>query len=254
VDTTITGIPGENSATRVTENVQTQRHLGWRLSTVVSITTETSTAKSFRLRLPEVSQHLAGQHYILRLTAPDGYTAARSYSIASPPDNSNEIDLTIERLPEGEVSEFLHEVVVPGDTLEVRGPIGGWFVWRADRPAILIGGGSGVVPLMAMLRLARNHGVADLLRLLVSVRKPDELFYAKEITGPQTAVIYSNESPPGSSRPTGRLQLADIPPLQDSGLVYICGSERFAEAAADLVLASGVTADRMRIEKFGPSG
>ena len=229
-------------------------HIGWRAATVVSIKSENPTAKTFRLRLPEPSQHLAGQHYIVRLTAPDGYRAVRSYSIASPPDGSAEVELTVERLPGGEVSEFLHEEVVVGDTIEVRGPIGGWFVWRGDRPAVLIGGGSGVVPLMAMLRLARRTGSADLLRLIVSVRKPDDLYYADELLGPQSTVIYTQQAPPGVSRPTGLINSEDIPAVPDSGLAYICGSERFAEAAADLVLGSGVEANRLRIEKFGPSG
>jgi len=226
----------------------------WRLSTVVSIRTETDTAKTFRLRLPEPSTHVAGQHEIIRLTAPDGYTAVRSYSIASPPDGSDEIELTVELLPGGEVSEFLHHEVQLGDELEVRGPIGGWFVWRGDTPALLIGGGSGVVPLMAMLRLARRGGTADLLRLIVSVNRPEQLYYPNELPGPQTSVLYTEQAPPGTSRPIGRINRDDIPSLADPGLVYICGSERFAEAAADLVLGSGITAERMRIEKFGPSG
>ena len=227
---------------------------GWRAATVLSIKPENATAKTFRLRLPEPSEHLAGQHSIVRLTAPDGYTAVRSYSIASPPDGTGEIEITVERLPGGEVSEFLHEEVVVGDTLEVRGPIGGWFVWRGERPAILIGGGSGVVPLMAMLRLARRDGFADLVRLVVSVRKPDDLYYADELVGPETTVIYTQQTPSGSSRPAGLINSSDIPPMPDSGLAYICGSERFAEAAADLVLGSGVQSNRLRIEKFGPSG
>jgi ferredoxin-NADP reductase len=246
------GTLGVKSATTVTdEKTKSHRRIGWRPSVVEEIRQETSTAKTFRFRLPEASTHLAGQHYVLRLTAPDGYSAVRSYSVASPPDDSEHIELTIERLMGGEVSEFMHDVVVVGDTIDIRGPVGGWFVWRADRPAVLIAGGSGVVPLMAMLRLARQKGVEDLLRLLVSVRKPDDLFYSGEIPGPQTTVIYTSESPPGDSRPTGRIQLEDIPTLPDSGLVYICGSENFAEAAADLVLASGVTSDLLRIEKFG---
>jgi ferredoxin-NADP reductase len=226
----------------------------WRVSTVVSIRNETPTAKTFRLRLPEVSTHLAGQHEIVRLTAPDGYTAVRSYSIASPPDDSDEIELTVELLPDGEVSEFLHHEVRPGDQLEVRGPIGGWFIWRGDIPALLIGGGSGIVPLMAMLRLARRNETADLLRLLVSVNCADQLYYQNELPGPQTSILYTASAPAGTARPIGRINSSDIPALADSGLVYICGSERFAEAAADLVLASGIPADRMRIEKFGPSG
>jgi ferredoxin-NADP reductase len=198
--------------------------------------------------------NLAGQHCVIRLTAADGYTAVRSYSIASPPQDSPEIELTIELLVGGEVSEFLHQEVVVGDILEVRGPIGGWFIWRGDLPAVLIGGGSGVVPLMGMLRLARRNGNADLLRLLVSVRKPDDLYYPDELPGPQTTVIYTEQSPASSSRSTGLINADDIPVLPSPGLVYICGSERFAEAAADLVIGSGVAANRLRIEKFGPSG
>ncbi len=247
--------PGASNVIAVTEPGGTVTSAtGWRAATVVSIRSENPTAKTFRLRLPEPSMHLAGQHCVMRLTAPDGYTAVRSYSIASPPDGSAEIELTIERLVGGEVSEFLHDEVIVGDTLEIRGPIGGWFVWRGDEPAVLIGGGSGVVPLMAMLRLARRNGSADLLRLIVSVRKPDDLWYPEELPGPQTSVLYTSQSPSGSSRPAGRIKSADLPPVPDSGLVYICGSERFAEAAADLVLESGVAADQLRIEKFGASG
>ena len=227
---------------------------GWRTATVISIRSENPTAKTFHLRLPGPFGHLAGQHCVIRLTAPDGYTAVRSYSIASAPEDSPEIELTIELLVGGEVSEFLHQEVVVGDILEVRGPIGGWFIWRGDVPAMLIGGGSGVVPLMAMLRLARRYGRADLLRLLVSVRKPEDLYYPDELPGPQTTVIYTEQSPANSSRPTGLINSNDIPLLPNSGLVYICGSERFAEAAADLVIGSGVAANRLRIEKFGPSG
>src|SRR5258708_35769224 len=127
------------------------RESSWQSATVVAIHDETATAKSFRLRLPGPSGHLAGQHYVIRLTAPDGYRASRSYSVASAPDDTPEIQLTVERFPDGEVSTFLHDDVVVGDELEVRGPIGGWFVWPGDAPALLIGGGSGVVPLMAML-------------------------------------------------------------------------------------------------------
>ena len=113
--------------------------------------------KTFSLALGRPTPHLAGQHFVVRLTAPDGYTAQRSYSVASPPGDGTSIDLTVERLPDGEVSTFLHDELQIGDTLEVRGPIGGWFVWDGTTPALLIGGGSGVVPLMAMLRLARRN-------------------------------------------------------------------------------------------------
>src|SRR6516164_11263680 len=124
----------------------------WQTAKIVAITRETRSAKTFHLELEQPARYRAGQHFIVRLTAPDGYTASRSYSVASAPDSSPDIELTVERLPGGEVSMFLHDEVVVGDELEVRGPIGGWFVWRADGPALLLGGGSGIVPLMAMLR------------------------------------------------------------------------------------------------------
>ena len=135
-----------------------RRTLRWQAAKVLDVRDETANARSYLLRLPEPRRHLAGQHYVLRLTAPDGYSASRSYSVASPPDDTGEIELTVERLVDGEVSEFVHDVVAPGDELEVRGPIGGFFVWRGDTRALLIGGGSGVVPLMAMLRQGRRDG------------------------------------------------------------------------------------------------
>src|SRR6185436_17343130 len=141
----------------------------WRTARVLSIRDETQTAKTFRFSLGEPVSHLAGQHYVLRLTAEDGYTASRSYSIASAPDGSAEFELTVERLDGGEVSGFLHDVVAVGDELEVRGPIGGWFVWDGATPAVLLGGGSGVVPLMAMVRLARATDRSDRVRLVLSV-------------------------------------------------------------------------------------
>ena len=135
--------------------------------------------------------HRAGQHFVVRLTAPDGYIAQRSYSVASPPDNTSEIELTVERLEDGEVSTFLHDVLEVGDDIEVRGPIGGYFVWDGDTPVTLVGGGSGVVPLMAMLRLARRDGHADLVRLVVSTRTADDLYYRDELPGPETTVVYT---------------------------------------------------------------
>ena len=227
----------------------------WQPATVLDIWNETSTAKTFRLQLDEPSTHLAGQHYIVRLTAPDGYRASRSYSVASAPDGSAWIDLTIERLPDGEVSGFLHDVVQPGDTLEVRGPIGGWFVWRGDTPAILVGGGSGVVPLMAMLRLARRSGRSELLHLVVSVRTPVDLYYADEIPGPETSIIFSRTAPPSWPRPAGRLDADDLArAVRSDEVAYVCGSPKFADAATTLLIESGVAATAIRVERFGPSG
>ena len=225
----------------------------WQTATVVDIRRETSRARTFRLRLEDPQPHRAGQHYVVRLTAPDGYTASRSYSVASAPDESGEVEITVERLEEGEVSTFLHDVVELGDELEVRGPIGGYFVWDGSTPAVLVGGGSGVVPLMAMLRLARRqHGPDHPLRLVVSVRSPDDLLYAGELPGPDATVVYTRQAPAGATRPPGRLTLADLP--APAALAYVCGSSGFADAATALLLEAGVAAGDIRVERFGPTG
>lgn len=227
---------------------------GWQSATVAEVHDETARAKTFRLTLAHPRPHLAGQHFVLRLTAPDGYTASRSYSVASAPDDGKQIDLTVERLAGGEVSSFLHDEVVIGDELEVRGPIGGWFVWRGDSPALLVGGGSGLVPLMAMLRLARRLGRADLVRLIVSVRTPSDLLYASELAGPGVTIAYTRDSPPDQPRPTGRLGGHDLAPLvTPDQTAYVCGSAGFAEAATHLVAGAGIALDHIRVERFGPT-
>jgi ferredoxin-NADP reductase len=227
----------------------------WRPARVVSIRDETSHTKTFRFALDEPSRHRAGQHYVVRLTAEDGYTTSRSYSIASPPDGSPEFELTVERLEDGEVSTFLHDVLEVDDELEVRGPIGGWFVWDADRPALLVGGGSGVVPLMAMLRLARREQRTDLVRLALSVRTRADLYYADELPGPETKIVYSRETPPGSSRPPGRLSSADLVDMVlPDATAFVCGSSGFADAASRLLVDLGMPTGRIRVERFGPTG
>ncbi|HVJ98723.1 MAG TPA: ferredoxin reductase [Acidimicrobiia bacterium] len=223
----------------------------WLTAKIAAISQETPTAKTFRFALPAPSQHLAGQHYVIRLTAPDGYTASRSYSVASAPDGTNEIDLTVELFPDGEVSTFLHEVAEIGDEIEMRGPIGQWFVWRADTPALLVGGGSGIVPLMAMLRLARAKGQTDLLRMLVSTRTPDDLYYANEL-GDDATVVYTRADV--GDRPRGRMTAGDVEPLlRPDTDVFVCGSASFASAATDLLVDMGVPAPRVKVERFGPS-
>jgi ferredoxin-NADP reductase len=232
-----------------------RRTLRWQQARVLAVRNETPRARTFRLALPEPRSHLAGQHYIVRLTAPDGYTASRSYSVASAPDGSAEIELTVEKLDGGEVSEFLHDVVVPGDELEVRGPIGGFFAWAGATPALLVGGGSGVVPLMAMLRQARRAGRPDLVRLVVSARTPADLYYADELPGPETVVLYTRQAPPDAGRVAGRIAVADVAPLVRGGEdVYVCGSPAFADAATTVLLEAGVPVGRIRVERFGPSG
>jgi len=225
----------------------------WQHATVTAITTETLRAKTFRLALARPVRHAAGQHYVVRLTAPDGYRAQRSYSVASAPDDSGTIDLTVERLDGGEVSGFLHDVVEVVADLEVRGPIGGFFVWPGDMPAVLLGGGSGVVPLMSMLRYARALDRPELLHLVVSVRSPDDLFYAAELTGAGITVVYSRVAPPGG-RAAGRLTAADLPPIDPATqTAYVCGSAGFAGAAGQLLLDAGMPADRIKVERFGPT-
>jgi len=231
----------------------------WQSATVVAVHDETPRTKTLRLRLDAPSGHRAGQHFVVRLTAPDGYTASRSYSVASPPDGGREIDLTVERLDDGEVSTFLHDVLEVGDELEVRGPIGGYFVWDASTPALLLGGGSGLVPLMAMLRLARatsgDPAPDDLVHLLVSVRAPADLAYADELHERTDAtVLYTRSTPPGWARRAGRLAADDLlPHLRDDQSIFVCGSVPFTDAAGDLLLGLGVAPERVRFERFGPS-
>jgi ferredoxin-NADP reductase len=227
----------------------------WQDATVTDIRVETPRVKTFSLRLAQPAAHLAGQHFVVRLTAPDGYTAQRSYSVASPPGDGSSIDLTVERLSDGEVSAFLHDELQVGDTLDVRGPIGGWFVWDGTTPALLIGGGSGVVPLMAMLRLARRQPVHSPAHLLVSAREPTELIYADELVGGDATILFTRMAPPGSSRAPGRMTVGDLAPhVRSDATAFICGSAGFAAAASELALEAGFDARAIRVERFGPTG
>jgi ferredoxin-NADP reductase len=206
-----------------------------------------------RLEVPDRVDHLPGQHYVIRLTADDGYVAQRSYSIASAPSDPL-LELYIERLEDGEVSTFLADVVQPGDELEIQGPIGGWFIWRGDTPALGLAGGSGVVPLVSMLRHAADVGHQDLLRLVVSGRTFTELPYAQELTEAGALIILTREDS-AIGRIKGRLQTADLLPLlgpQETS--FICGSNSFAEAASTLLVDQGVATSTIRVERFGPSG
>ena len=225
----------------------------WQDATVADIRTETPRVKTFALSLPNVTRHLAGQHFVVRLTAPDGYTAQRSYSVASPPGDGTSIELTVERFPDGEVSTFLHDELRVGDTLEVRGPIGGWFVWDGSTPALLIGGGSGVVPVMAMLRHARSIGATA--HLIVSARTPEDVIYADALTADDATVLYTRNATPGSSRPPGRITAEDIAPhINNDVTVFICGSAGFTDAATERTLEVGLDSDAIRTERFGPIG
>jgi ferredoxin-NADP reductase len=196
----------------------------------------------------------AGAALRRRLTAPDGYRAQRSYSIASSPLDEGEIELTVDRLADGEVSPYLHDVLVEGDQVEVRGPFASYFVWRGEEPALLLGGGSGVVPLMAMLRHRRRTMPDAPMRLVYSVRTPEDVIYAGEL-GPDTLLTYTREAPAEWEGRVGRIGSELIAPLvADSPTAFVCGSNGFVEAATRLLLAAGCAPDRIRTERFGPTG
>jgi ferredoxin-NADP reductase len=210
--------------------------------------------KSFRLKLPMWMPHLPGQHYDVRLTAPDGYRAQRSYSIASSPLDRGEIELTIDRLEDGEVSPYFHDVLVEGDEVEVRGPFASYFVWRGEQPALLVGGGSGVVPLMAILRHRRRTMPELPMRLVYSVRNADDVIYADEL-GDDAVLTFTRKPPEGWTGRHGRIDRELIAQAGiNSGTAFVCGSNGFVESASQLLLQAGYDPQRVRTERFGPTG
>jgi ferredoxin-NADP reductase len=243
---------------RLTPDVMTpveQRAPGrWQIGTVTKVKRETPRVKSFRIELPMWMPHLPGQHYDVRLTAPDGYRAQRSYSIASSPLDEGEIELTIDRLEDGEVSPYFHDVVEEGDQVELRGPFASYFVWRGEEPVLLVGGGSGVVPLMAILR-HRRRTMPDLpMRLVDSVRAAEDVIYADEL-GDDAVLTFTREPPGGWNGHTGRIDRALIgDALMPMATAFICGSNGFVEAASRLLLDAGADPGRIRTERFGPTG
>jgi ferredoxin-NADP reductase len=225
----------------------------WQVGTVTGIKVETPRVKSFRIELPMWMPHLPGQHYDVRLTAPDGYRTQRSYSIASSPLDEGEIELTIDRLEDGEVSPYFHDVVVEGDQVEVRGPFTSYFVWRGEAPVLLVGGGSGVVPLMAMLRHRRRTMPELPMRLVYSVRTDEDVIYADEL-GEDAFLTFTREPPEGWGGHTGRIDAALIAEAAaDTGTAFLCGSNAFVETASDLVLNAGFEPSSVRTERFGPT-
>jgi ferredoxin-NADP reductase len=240
--------------------------LTWRVARLVDVHDETATARSLVLEVPGWPGHLAGQHVDVRLTAPDGYSTQRSYSIASAPDGSR-VELTVQVVEDGEVSPYLVDVLRRGDPLELRGPIGGYFTWSPAEtaPTFLVGGGSGLVPLMAIARTRAATGSRRPMHLVVSTRSPSTLLYAAELDrlvaagdGPRLDVVYTREAPPGSDHPPGRLdrdRLAALaPPAQDGPVSYLCGPTGFVETIADLLVGLGHEPGRIRTERFGPTG
>jgi ferredoxin-NADP reductase len=225
----------------------------WQIATVAAVKDETPRVKSFRLAVPMWMPHLPGQHYDVRLTAPDGYTAQRSYSVASSPLDAGQIELTIDRLDDGEVSPYFHDVVLEGDQVEVRGPFASYFVWRGESPVLLIGGGSGVVPLMAILRHRRRTMPELPMRLVYSVRTAQDVIFAGEL-GDDALVTYTREPPPGWAGHTGRIDAELVASAGiDHGIAFVCGSNGFVEAGVELALEAGFDPRQVRTERFGPT-
>ena len=241
--------------------------LEWQIATVKSIQQETPRVRTYTLALPNWIQHKAGQHYDVRLTAPDGYQAQRSYSIASEPERSGEINLTVEWIEDGEVSSYMHDVLVAGDQIEVRGPIGGYFVWEANMggPLLLIAGGSGVVPLMSMIRHRAAAGSTTPTRLLYSSRTPEDVIYYDELIRLQNSrdglgvyLAFTRQAPPGWNGYARRIDspmLREVAgPLRTKAQAYVCGPTLMVEAAANGLLQVGLAPNQIRTERFGPTG
>ncbi len=238
--------------------------MSWHIGTVTALRNESPSARTLVLEVADWPGHTAGQHVDVRLTAENGYTATRSYSIANAPDGVA-VELTIERLDDGEVSPYLTTFVAVGDRLELRGPVGGWFVWRTAQtePVQLVAGGSGVVPLMSMARAHAKAASPAPLRLLYSVRTPQAVLYRDELhqrqrDGLDVSLAYTREAPEGSERPPGRvdrrlLATATVPP-HEGPTTYVCGPTGFVETVAELLVQDGHDPRRIRTERFGPSG
>ena len=242
--------------------------LNWQIASVARITPENSKVKTFTLTLPEWMRHRAGQHYDIRLTAEDGYQTQRSYSIASEPEREGEIDITVERIGDGEVSTYLHDVLAPGDKAEVRGPIGGYFVWEAGLspdPLLLIAGGSGIVPLMSMVRHRTALQAKNPTALLYSSRNFEDVIYCNELeklraanSGLQIFHTLTRSQPAGwkgYGRRIDEEMLREVAgPLGEGVQVFICGPTLMVESAANALVKLGVDSNQIRTERFGPTG
>jgi ferredoxin-NADP reductase len=243
--------------------------LRWQIGTVAGIRPQTERVSSFTITLPDWRPHRPGQHYDVRLTAGDGYQAQRSYSIASAADRAGEVELGIERIANGEVSPYFHDVLVEGDRVELRGPIGGYFVWEPGMggPLLLVGGGSGVVPLMSMLRARRAAGDATPAALLYSSRRIEDVIYLDELSqlagepnGPVVRHTLTRAQPPGWDGYSRRVDSAMLDEVAGriggigaQVLAYICGPTLLVEHAAAALTDLGVAPARVRTERFGPS-
>lgn len=241
--------------------------LPWLVATTRELRQETRTSKTIVFDVPGWSGHLAGQHIDMRLTAEDGYVAQRSFSLASPEGKSGPIEITVQLVPDGEVSPFLLEELRIGDRIELRGPIGGYFTWSAftGRPLMLIGGGSGIVPLMSMLRTRRDAGDRGEARLLYSARTFDEIIYRRELEvlsatpgGPAVIQTLTRGAPGGWSGEQGRIGISMLEkhaiPAHQRPDIFVCGPTTFVEVLTETLLTLGYPETSIRTERFGPTG
>jgi ferredoxin-NADP reductase len=230
--------------------------LSWRVATLAATRDETATARTLVFEVPEWPGHLPGQHVDVKLTADDGYSAQRSYSIASHyGEGDSEIQLTVQKIPEGEVSPYLGDILKVGDPVEVRGPVGGWFVWRPTdtAPVLLVAGGSGIVPLMAMIRARRAAASRVPFRLIYSVRTPEDVIYAEELRmhdgGLDVHLLFTRGVSPR------RIGVVDINthgwPSDFEPDCFVCGPTGFVETVADILVALGHAPRKVKTERFG---
>ena len=236
--------------------------LTWQVAGVEQVVDETPGVRTIVLDVPDWPGHRAGQHLDIRLTAEDGYRAEREYSIASAPDEP--VAITVERLDDGEVSPYLTEELRPGDGLELRGPIGGYFVWDPEDggPLLLVAGGSGVVPLRAMLRHRQRSGSDAPVRLLYSSRTLGDVIYRRELDqaadGVEVVHTLTREQPPGWTGPARRVDaelLGEVAwPTEDGALAFVCGPTSFVETVAAGLVELGYPPARVKTERFGATG
>jgi len=234
----------------------------WKVGVVTETHTETASARSILINIPDWPGNIAGQHVDVRLTAPDGYTAVRSYSLASA-GSATQVQLAVDKLPDGEVSPYLVDELREGDELEIRGPLGGWFVWRPTdtAPVQLIGGGSGIVPLMAMIRSHQDSGSTVPFQLLYSVRTPEDVFFIDELralaASPTIDItfIYTRQAPVDWPVLPGRVNRdaleASTFAASDAPSVFVCGPTGFVETVADILVDLGHDPNTVKTERFG---